>query len=349
MSDNKNSKKGLIVFFIILGAAVFIAFAGTIAFFLKNNFSQIAETFFGNSIPGFTVNNGKKSSAKGSKQAKSFGKEYIAALYVEGTIEERNNDYDQQWLLSTIDDLKNDKKNVAIAMYINSPGGAVYQADEVYLALQDYKTEGKKIFVYMGPLAASGGYYISCPADQIYANRNTLTGSIGVIAGQSLDLTGLMEKAGIKSETIHAGKNKNMMNYNEPFTDEQKAIMQSIADECYDQFTSIVSTCRGIPLEKVHELADGRIYTAKQALENGLIDKIDSWDNMIDDLQHEIDNIDCKVIDFEVEKKTGFMDFLMESKANAAGRQTAANLGIPYKLYQELSATNNYPAYIYKY
>ncbi|MCR4952755.1 MAG: signal peptide peptidase SppA [Treponema sp.] len=348
MSDNKKSKKGLIVFLVILGVSVFIGIVGTVSYLVKNNFSDILQGFFDDSSNIASIP-GKRFTSKNAKSIKNYGKEYIAALYVEGTIEEKNNDYDQQWLLSTIDELKNDKKNVAIAMYVDSPGGAVYQADEVYLALQDYKTEGKKIYVYMGPLAASGGYYISCPADQIYANRNTLTGSIGIIAGQSLDLTGLMEKAGIKSETIHAGKNKNMMNYNEPFTDEQKAIMQSIADEAYDQFTSVVSTCRGIPIERVEELADGRIYTAKQALENGLIDKIDSWDNMIDDLQHEIDNLDCRVIDFAVEKKTNFMNLLMESKAKAAGRQAAATLGIPYKLYEDLVSGSNYPAYIYKY
>ncbi|MCR4736060.1 MAG: signal peptide peptidase SppA [Treponema sp.] len=346
MSKNKKSKKGLIVFFVILGVAIILSITAGASFLIKNSFSNLINVAGGNSNSLITRNTNKQKAARiGNK----FGKEYIAALYVEGTIEEENADYNQGWLLSTIDDLKNDEKNIAIAMYVDSPGGAVYQADEVYLALQDYKTTGKKLYVYMGPLAASGGYYISCPADEIYANRNTLTGSIGVIAGQSLDLTGLMEKYGIKSETIHAGKNKNMMNYNEAFTDEQKAIMQSIADECYDQFTGIVSTCRGLPLEKVHELADGRVYTAKQALENGLIDKIDSWDNMIDDLEQELDKTDCKIIDFQVEKKTSFMNLLMESKANAAASQAAAKLGLPEKLYKEINSSTNYPAYIYKY
>lgn len=341
MSDNKKSKKGLIVLFVILGILLFLCIIGSLAMMLR---STVSTGFYAGPASSFHFS--KRDSR--AKTVKTFGKDYIAALYVEGTIQNANSEYNQEWLLSTIKTLKNDKKNIAIAMFIDSPGGSVYEADEVYLALQDYKTEGKKLYVYMGPMAASGGYYISCPADEIYANRNTLTGSIGVIAGQSFDLTGLFEKAGIKSETIHAGKNKNMMNYNEPFTDEQKAIMQSIADECYEQFTSIVSTCRGIPLERVQELADGRIYTAKQALENGLIDKIDSWNNMIEDLQHEVDKPDCKIIDFKFEKKSTFVDYLMNSKAKASAKEAAARLGIPEKLYEELNSSNS-PAYIYKY
>ena len=142
---------------------------------------------------------------------KSHG--YIAALYLEGVIEESNMSYNQEWLLSTIQDLKDDDANKGIALFVDSPGGAVYEADETYLALQDYRTTGRPIYVYQGSLAASGGYYISCAGNKIYANRNTLTGSIGIIMGTSLDLTDLMKTLGIKSETITSGKNKNMFNY----------------------------------------------------------------------------------------------------------------------------------------
>lgn len=123
-------------------------------------------------------------------------------------------------------------------------------------------------------MGCSGAYYIGCAADEIYANRNSLTGSIGVIMSTSTDLTGLMDKLGIKSTTIHAGKNKNMFSYNEPVSAEQAAIMQSIADESYEQFTSIVAQSRQMDLATTQSLADGRIYTARQAVANGLIDEI---------------------------------------------------------------------------
>ena len=172
-----------------------------------------------------------------------------------------------------IKNAKNDPNNRGILLNINSPGGTVYESDEAYLALMD------------SSLAASGGYYIACAADYIYANRNTLTGSIGVIAGESVDATGLFEKIGIKMTTITAGRNKNMGNYNSVLTEEQRAIMQSIADEAYEQFTEIVSDSRGLSISQVKELADGRIYTAKQAKNNGLIDFVLPFEGAKDDIR----------------------------------------------------------------
>jgi protease-4 len=286
--------------------------------------------------------------AKKDPSAKFSSSEFIAAIYVEGVIENRNATYNQEWLLTTIDNLKNNSKNVGIALFINSPGGGVYQSDEVYLALQDYKTANKKVYAYMGSLAASGGYYISCAAEKIYANRNTLTGSIGVIAGQSFDMTELMKNIGIKSETFFAGRNKNMLNFNQPVTQEQRAIMQGIADECYKQFVGIVTNQRKLPYEKVEELADGRIYTAYQAIQNGLIDKIDSWENMIDDLCDDLEKPECKVKTFQIIQKQSFLDKLLTSKTEANNTKIAAQLGIPLNVYKELSEPIPYPAYLYK-
>ena len=111
--------------------------------------------------------------------------------------------------------------------------------------------ETKTLWAYLGSVAASGGYYIACSTENIIANRNTLTGSIGVIAGQSVDLSEFMTKHGIKMTTFTAGKNKNMLNIDQPVTPEQKEIMQSVADECYEQFTQIVADGRKLPIETV--------------------------------------------------------------------------------------------------
>ena len=277
--------------------------------------------------------------------------DFIAQILLEGEITSVGKTYNQEWLLTTIYSLKDNPKNKAIALFINSPGGAVYEADEVYLALKDYKNAGKLIYVYQGSMAASGGYYISCAANQIYANRNTLTGSIGVIAGQSLDLTELFKKYGIKSETIHAGANKNMGNYNEPLTDEQRAILQSIADECYDQFTQIVSQERGIKIEDVRKLADGRIYTAKQALELKLIDKISSLQEMLDELKLAVGNQNISVVKFEVpKKKDNFLELLgnLSSMAESSLNEQTALPYIPKKIKEELDSPVTVPSYIYR-
>ena len=234
---------------------------------------------------------------------------YVAVLSVDGVISpEDTGSYNHQWLLETIEELKSDKSNKGIILKINSPGGSVYESDELYLALKSYG-ENKILVAYMENMAASGGYYISCAAERIYANRNTLTGSIGVISGQSIDLTGLFSNLGIKYTTITSGKNKNMGNVNEPLTKEQQDILQGISDEVYQQFTGIVSDERGLPLEDVIKIADGRIYTASQAQKLGLIDQIGTLEDV---KQYIRDNYDpaynnIQFIDFEYENN----DFLL--------------------------------------
>lgn len=222
--------------------------------------------------------------ARGKNQSspitKNLNKPYISVIYITGVISEENKTYNQKWLLRQIKKAKNDPNNRGILLNINSPGGTVYESDEAYLSLMEYKASTQRpVFAFFGALAASGGYYIGCAADTIFANRNTLTGSIGVIAGQSIDATSLLDKIGIKMNTITAGRNKNMGNYNQPLTDEQHAIMQSIADEAYEQFTGIVADSRGMSLSDVKILADGRIYTASQAQKNGLIDEVCSFED----------------------------------------------------------------------
>lgn len=322
--------------YIILAILVVIAIAATVHSLITTKESV---TINFDSNVEYNTNSSQKLSSKGN----------IAALYIEGTIQQANVDYDQQWLLSTISAIKNDKKNVGIAIFINSPGGAVYQTDDVYLALEDYKTTGRPIYVYQGPMAASGGYYISCAGNKIYANRNTLTGSIGVIAGQSMDLTGLLNKLGIKSETIYAGKNKNMGNYNAPFTPEQKAIMQSIADECYEQFVKIVAKSRNMTYEEAAKLSDGRIYTAQQALNNGLIDAIGSWDLMLDDMADaEFEGTNYKIVTYKKVKKQSFMDIMMSKVSDITKSAAASKTGIPEKVLEDINSPSEYPMYLYK-
>ncbi|WP_294427373.1 signal peptide peptidase SppA [uncultured Treponema sp.] len=217
---------------------------------------------------------------------KNTNKPYISVIYISGVISAENKTYNQKWLLKQIKRAKNDSKNRGILVNIDSPGGTVYESDEAYLALMDYKkATGRPVFAYFGSLAASGGYYIACGADYIYANRNTLTGSIGVIAGQSIDATALLDKLGIKMTTITAGKNKNMGNYNSVLTEEQRSILQSIADEAYEQFTEIVADSRKMNISDVKKLADGRIYTANQAHKNGLVDKVCSLEDAKSDIK----------------------------------------------------------------
>lgn len=279
-----------------------------------------------------------------SKNIPIVAGDYIAKIYITGVIQKENKTYNQKWLLDTISDLKSDSKNKGIILFIDSPGGSVYESDELYLALSNYQTTHKPVWTYMASLAASGGYYIACGSTYICANRNTLTGSIGVIAGQSMDLTGLMEKYGIKSKTFTAGKNKNMLNYNSPLTEEQEQIMQSIADECYDQFTTIVSFNRDIPIDQVKQIADGRIYTAKQAQKLKLIDKICSFDEAVAEMKAKNNLTDCEVADYKYIPKTSFYDMLTSTLSNITPLSKS-----PEQTLIELTKSNiTYPAYLYE-
>ena len=333
----KETKSGIAVFIIIL------IVAAACLWLAKNQKKQNSAFKYSETNP-----TGNPSGVSSEEYIKTSGKEFIAALYVEGTIEDANSSYNQAWLLTAINNLKNNPENLAIAMYVNSPGGGVYQADEVYLALKDYKSTGKKLYVYMGPLAASGGYYISCPADKIYANRNTLTGSIGVIAGELIDATELLDNIGIEIEAIHSGRNKLMGNFYEEITEEQEDIMQSISDECYEQFVGIVANERKMNLNTVKELADGRIYTAAQAFKNGLIDSIGSWDNMIIELRNVISIPDCRVLTFRYEYKPTFRESLLGMLSDIQNSQVASELGLPSKVMDDLQGFNSYPAYLYR-
>ena len=272
---------------------------------------------------------------------------YIAKLFINGVIQEKNEDYCQKWLLEKIEEIADDKKNVALVLFINSPGGSVYESDEVFLAVKKYREDTKRpVYAYFANLAASGGYYIGCSAQKIIANRNTITGSIGVIAGKFIDATALLAKHGVKSETIHAGRNKIMGSIDVPVTDEQRAIMQSIADECYEQFTNIVSESRNIDIAKVKELADGRIYSALQAKENGLVDGVMSFDEAIENLK------ECEFKDKEY--KAEVKDFKYKPKKSLKQLLKGSMEGLtPFgdvKAVLDYALKNNirYPAFLYE-
>ena len=263
-----------------------------------------------------------------------FEEDYIARIYITDVIAPESETYCQSWILQTIEDLTEDEHNKGIILYVDSPGGGVYEADETYLALMRYKDKtGSPVYAYFGPLAASGGYYISCAADSIWANRNTLTGSIGVIAGQFVDATELLDKIGVKSTTIQSGRNKLMGDLTEPMSPEQQQIMQTISDECYEQFTSIVAESRSLPIETVVSLADGRVYTASQARDNGLIDAIGSFEDALDAMtRREFDFEEYPVEDYYYQRRASLYDLLMGLSSHTSQR-SASHPPLPFPAY----------------
>lgn len=210
--------------------------------------------------------------------------DYIAVVSVEGTIQEQTEsgifDSEQGYRHTTtmeyIDRLISDGHNKGMILYVDSPGGTVYESEELYDKLTEYKdTTGNPVWCYMAHYAASGGYMASVAADRIYANQNTTTGSIGVIMS-GYDMSGLYEKLGIRYFSITSGVNKD----SSQMTENQMEIYQTQVNECYERFVRKVQQGRKMEEEEVLRLADGRTYTAAQAKENGLIDEISSYDEM---------------------------------------------------------------------
>lgn len=167
----------------------------------------------------------------------------------------------------------------AIVIRVDSPGGGVAPSQEIYKEILKIK-EKKKIVVSMGSVAASGGYYISSPADKIVANAGTLTGSIGVIM-EIPNVAGLMEKIGVKTQVIKSGKHKDIASVFKSLSPEEKLILQTVLDDVHDQFIQAVSDARGMKFEDIKELADGRIFTGRMAKKLGLVDELGNLQDAI--------------------------------------------------------------------
>lgn len=172
-----------------------------------------------------------------------------------------------------IDKLAARKEVKAILLDINSPGGTVSAVQEINAAIARARNTHKKpVVAVMGDVAASGGYYIAAACDKIVAHPGTITGSIGVIFSGA-NLEGLMKKIGYKPEVIKSGKFKDIGSMGREMTPDERRLLQAMIDDSYDQFVAVVSTGRNIPADKLRsEIADGRIYTGRQAMETGLVD-----------------------------------------------------------------------------
>jgi protease-4 len=179
---------------------------------------------------------------------------------------------------SMVDDMRaalqqarDDKRVKAVVLEIDSPGGEVTASDEIYNAV--IKTRAvKPVVIYMDTLAASGGYYVSCGGRFLMANETTITGSIGVII-QTLNYEQLLNKVGLASVVFKSGKFKDMLNGARPITPEERDLVQSFVMKTYDKFLGIVAKERSIPADKLRNgIADGRILSGKEAMENKLID-----------------------------------------------------------------------------
>lgn len=176
------------------------------------------------------------------------------------------------------------KKNVkGLLLDINSPGGTVGAVQEIYDAIMYVRNAEKKpVVAVFGDVSASGGYYIAAACDKIYAHPGTMTGSIGVIMSGG-NFEGLMKKIGYKAEVVKSGKYKDIGSPYRDMTQEERQLLQDMIDDSYDQFVTAVAEGRKMSKEEVKKLADGRIYTGRQASRNGLVDKLGNYQDALDE------------------------------------------------------------------
>jgi protease-4 len=202
----------------------------------------------------------------------------------------------------------------AVILEVNSPGGGVTPSDEIYDALSRFRKSrpDRRIVVFIRDLGASGAYYASMASDWIIAEPTAVVGSVGVIM-QSMNLQGLAEKIGITDVTIKSGANKDMLNPFEPVNTNQVALLQKLIDDMYARFSGLVIDNRKMDPATASGLLDGRIFSANDALENGLIDEIGYWDEALARTAALLDTGSLYVIRYEAPKS--FLESLLGTRS----------------------------------
>ena len=167
------------------------------------------------------------------------------------------------------------------SLAINSPGGSILSAENIYRQLVGLQADGKKLVISMGDLAASGGYYLSAMADSIFAQPNTLTGSIGVFSLIPNPSRALDEKLGVRFDTVRTGPYSADFTIMFPWTERESNYLQERTDAYYELFLNKVAEGRGMTRDEVHAVAQGRIWSGRKAVEIGLVDKLGTLDDAI--------------------------------------------------------------------
>nr|WP_304219193.1 signal peptide peptidase SppA [Fredinandcohnia onubensis] len=278
---------------VIFVFSIFFNFATNLA---SKNFSNFSDEILGASNEEFLEN----------VVIEGKGMDKILVLSVNGVIQDTGDvtsffqsaGYQHQSFLKMIEKAEEDKTVKGIILKVNSPGGGVVESAEIHKKLTDLKeATDKPVYVSMGAMAASGGYYISAPADKIFATPDTMTGSLGVIM-QGVNFSELAEKYGVKFETIKSGPYKDIMSSYRDMTDEERQIMQTMVDNAYQGFVDVIADGRNMSESEVRKIADGRIYDGRQAKENHLIDELGYFEDAVEAMKKDYELGDINVVEY---------------------------------------------------
>ncbi len=187
---------------------------------------------------------------------------------------------DARVVVDDLDTMADDPGIRAIVLRLDSPGGGVAASQEMYEKLVEIRDGGLPVVASMGSVAASGAYYVACPADSVLANPGTLTGSIGVIMSFTI-MEELFEKIGLSFETIKSGEFKDTGTWSRTLTEKERELLQTTIDDIHDQFVETVALERDMSIDEVRAVADGRIMSGRQALAAGLVDGLGTLEDAI--------------------------------------------------------------------
>ncbi len=231
-----------------------------------------------------------------------FSANKIAVLYANGDIDgNSDSSMDSEEIVKELNKLAKNDKVKAVVLRVNSPGGSAFGSEQMWYAAQQLKSK-KPLIVSMGAYAASGGYYMSCMADTIVAENTTLTGSIGIF-GMMPDIQGLTDKLGLDVDIVKTHNYSDLGNIFRPMTQNEKNLMQNQVNRGYDLFVKRCADGRGIPENRIREIAEGRVWLGKDALNLGLVDVIGGLDEAVEIAAEKAD-LDVYAVSSYPKKKT---------------------------------------------
>jgi protease-4 len=227
-----------------------------------------------------------------------------------------------------LDKAREDDRIRALLVRIDSPGGTVSASDTLYREILRFKRErGVPVVAQMMGVAASGGYYVAMAADRVIAQPTSLTGSIGVIFG-GVNLAGLMQKIGVENQTLVSGPYKDAGSMLRPMSDAERSQLQSVLMDMYDRFVTVVEAGRPeLPPERIAALADGRVYSADQALEHGLVDEIGGIEDAVEAARLAAGLSEARVVSYHRPRE--YRSNLYSASLPARGLDLSVSAGLP--------------------
>ncbi|OEH91817.1 signal peptide peptidase SppA [Bacillus solimangrovi] len=283
-----------------LGAAIILFLMSTVAGVFTSQTTDQIRGLDNNLFTSEETNFSEKIIKNGTNLGKIVVLDVNGAIVDSGDVESMftSPQYNHRQFLKMIEKAGEDDSVKGVILRVNSPGGGVAESAEIHHKLTTFKEEhNKPLYVSMGSIAASGGYYIATPADKIFASAETLTGSLGVIM-QGMNYSELAEKLGVEIQTVKSGQYKDLLSPYREMSEQEREILQSMVNNSYQGFVNVIAEGRDLTKQEVREIADGRIYDGRQALELNLIDQYGYFDDVVDAMKNDEELGDVKVVQY---------------------------------------------------